>query len=353
MKRGLLAASLAAVFVIFTCCGLHAQGPYTLKTFYLIKGQAVQKDKVPPNAVRNLKSYPLKVREYTFPAPGMDYSPALFKAAGDAILALMQPGDRDNAAAIALAVADFTLNSIQARGEEAVISDNPHAAHKTALAVLTDGAGTNLEKCRLACALLRYFTVPARISSWKDRYVVEYYLKPASGTKIEPAWHVMDLTGRYDTEGEKTEPVAWHSIKAGELLEVQWEDVQMAVKKMQVNNYYIDGNEAEVRAAYDGLCEGKAPDFAVNTSSASFYLVKETAYEITFGQGVTRAAVELVMPFNESKPFKTIKFFAVSASQGMKVSFKRSHTSINPPNSGLVYTLPVAFEIAGEENAAK
>jgi hypothetical protein len=318
---------------------------YGFKMYYLIMGETVKKHQDPDFGYVTVKAMPLKVKEFTFSAPGMDYTKtAVKKAAGTAIAGLPEHRKK-NAVYVSREIFGYIKASITAKDDAFDPVDSSRTGLQTASELISSGAGTNYERCRLACAMLRYFSIPARISSWKDRYVVEYYIKPLEGGKFYPNWHIMDFTGAYDAEPDKTEPVSWYPVDSKELLAEEWKGETLSIRVAGVKNSYLGNNEAESMAIFSNIIEGKDPDYKGNTGLSNFYLIKEKDYELMLPPGADKAEVTFTMPLNEEEPFRTMNYYVKSSDPKMKVTPRRTRTYIKPPQKGMVYTLPVDFEI--------
>jgi hypothetical protein len=305
----------------------------------------VKKPKLPDSGMTALKSLPLKVRAFTFPTSSLDFTkPSFRKKTGDIVLKLPE-NRRKNAVYISKIIYDYITANIRSRETPIKLLDNPHNKYQTASEIMESMEGDNMEKCRLACALLRSSGIPARIAGWKDHYVAEYYLKPPDGGKVKASWHIMDFTGAYDAEPDKVEPVSWFPVDSKELLAEDWKGNPINIRLLSSKNTYLEHSEAEARAIFDAAASGKETDFSGNTALSRFYLLKEMTYEIHLAPGSRSAEVSFTMPLNEDEPLRTMKYFASSASSGLNVTVGRAHTYINPPQYGMVYTLPVKFEL--------
>ncbi len=318
------------------------------KLYLLIKGSLVKKPPYPEFAYRVSKAYPLKVREYLKKSKYIDFSPKDFAGKAGATIAGLNESGKKNAVAVAEEVFEYVSLSITASDE----GFTPALTHQDCFAmpadVMNSGKGGNVEKCRLAAALLRYFLIPARMAFWDDHYVVQYFLKPLETEKVQMDWHIMDFTGAYDKSPGKIEPVEWHPVRAQELLGEEWENENLAVKVISVKNTRMEINEAEALALFTNIERGIEPDTPGNTALANYFLLKEIDYEMTMPGGSKTINMEFTLPFNESKeePFKTVEYeYYIKTGEGLKAALKRTHTMVNPPNNGLVYTLPVEFTL--------
>ena len=333
--------------------GISAAGATLTARFtlcLLIKGGLVKKPAYPEFAYRTAKLYPLKVREYLKKSKYIDFSPKDFAGKAGAVIAGLNESGKKNAVAVANEVFKYVSETITASDEGLTAAMTHQDCFAMPINVMTSGKGGNVEKCRLATALLRYFIIPARMAFWDDHYVVQYFLKPLEREKVQMDWHIMDFTGAYDKSPEKIEPVQWHPVRAQELLGETWENENLAVKVKKVKNTRMDINEAEALALFTNIERGIEPDTLGNTALSGYFLLKEIDYEMTVPGDSKTINMEFTLPFNESKaePFKTVEYeYYIIAADGLKAGLKRTHTMVNPPNSGLVYTLPAVFELPG------
>lgn len=323
---------------------------YNFKLYVLAKGRMKKTPVRPDFGWRVLKAFPLKVREFTYPAPYMDPAAPEFKAAAENILNSIDVQRRKNAVRVADAVFDFISASITARAVTEEIAESPGRVYYSALQCLNNMAGSTLEKCRLAVAMLRYFLVPARIISRDGGYEVEYYIQPLT-EQGKGAWYV---TG-FDSAGQELEeyfvPADWHPIDAKELLREQWA-APMFVKLKQQKRNYITDDDAGAIAVFTALTEaGKAAEQNVRPKKGGFHVIDELLYELWLPAGVTEAKAEFTLPFNLEDQldikddFKTVKYFAVTDDERLAVKSKWPQTKTKPSQEGIIYTLPVSFTV--------
>jgi hypothetical protein len=351
MKRIL---AVAAAIALFNAVYLSADtgntmpassgqaGKYNFKLYILIKGGMKKNTALPDFGWRVLKAFPLRVKEYTYSSRYIDYSAPAFKQTGDVILSGLTEARRKNAVRVAEAVYGYVGSSITARDDAGDITDNPHNIYLTALQVLRAGTGNNLEKCRLACALLRYFTIPSMIVRWNDIYAIEYYLQPLTG---KSAWYIMDFTGAYDSRAAYIEPPLWHPIDAKERLNEEW-NTSMYLKLTGIKNMYLEPDDAKADAVFtsitstaDAIKPGAPPE------SGAFYLIKEEDYELRVQPGFTEAKADFTMPFNQPDNYRTAKYYVKSGDPGLIVQAKWPRTEIKPAQDGILYVLPLKFNL--------
>lgn len=341
----------AALFVLFAPL-LFAGEPeavtptakYSFRLYVLAKGEMKKNIERPDFGWRVLSTYPLKVKEYTYPAPYLDNSAPEFKSACDAILASIAEPRRKNAVKVADAVFDYVNLSITARDVNEEIADSPHRVYFSALQVLKEGNGDNFEKCRLATAMLRYFTIPARIVERDLHYEVEYYIQPLS-EKGKGGWYLKDFEGIVTGAEEYFIPALWHPVDAKELLREEWAS-PMFLERTKAQWSYMGGGETQAVEAFEALTRtGKnaLPEFYPD-KKGTFYVIIETDYTLWLQEGMTEARAEFTLPFNIPDNFKTVKYYAVSTDERLGVKSKWPQTKTKPSQEGIIYTLPVSFK---------
>jgi hypothetical protein len=338
------AAIIAALCLACAVYCADAQ-PLKFRVYYLIKGEKIRKPAVLSAGESAAKAFPLRVKEFLQPSKYYNFNESSFKKTAAALFSSMPAGGRHDSVKIAGFIKNFVSVSVTASNYEPAPSENAHEGLKDAAAVLRDGAGNIIERYRLITALLRYAGVPSRVSYWNDSYIVEYYYKPVDAHKAQPSWQVIDLTGAYDAAGDKVIPGSWNPVDKRERLNEEWESNTISVRMVSAANIYSDMNEAEALAAFTSIESGAEPDAGSDTGLASFYLFKTVDYEAAPENGSEKFQVELTMPFNEVEPLKTMKYFIRPISPGLTVKMGRSRTYIKPVVKGIIYSLPVDFEV--------
>lgn len=311
--------------------------------FFLIQGGYEKKPIIPNFAYKQLKSYPLKVREFLKKSKYTGYLTADFKLMAEDIVANMTVKEKKNAVLVAKEVFDYINLSITASTEDVAAGLTQADCYGLPLSVMKAGKGNLIEKNRLAVELLRYFDIPARMAFWSDHYVVQYFLKPLETEKISQAWYIMDFANEYDKLKGRIEPISWHSVNSKELFNENWKDVVLNLDIIKVKNTHMEINEGEALALFTNLERGNVYAMEDNPSLKRYYLLKEITYSMNIPKKTNKIVIELILPFNETQPFKTLKYY-VKTVGNVKAACKRTHTMINPPNRGIVYTLPVEFE---------
>ncbi len=326
-------------------------GKYTFKFRLLLKVNKAKNYDRPIFGYRLMKTFPLRVKEFTFPGRHMEYRNSAIKdKAAPAVIKDIVEWRRKNAYHIANAVYDFINNNIKDREIVEEPARSSHLMYYSNVKTFIKKKGSTLEKCRLAVSILRYYTIPARIVYWKDRYVVEYFLRPL---KKKNGWFIMDFTGEYAPEKDYIEPVAWYPLDAKELLNEEWEGENIFLKQIKTDNYYIAGGRAEAEEGFKKLAEENKYPAAGSVPGKKYFSIKEIKYEIWLDKNMDKETeIIFTMPFNSRDTMKkglnrgTMKTMAYDLkpiSKNLKIRFKRAHTKINPPQRGLVYTLSVKF----------
>jgi len=341
--------ALMPAFLLFFTIAVSASAEEHIFSFYLlIEGKSAKQAQLPDYGARSLKAFPLRVKEFTFSSPYYAYEGVSFiKQAGEEVLASLPEKRRSNAVYVAAAVYSYITSTVQDAPANYLITDNFHKTYKTGLYALKDKSGNLPEKCRAAVALLRSFTIPARIVYFEGRYAVEYYLKPLKGDSV---WAVMDFTE--DSPEEHTRPVEWQPVTAGELLNEELNSGEAMLKTKEITEmYFID--KAEAVDFFTKIKEGAAVPANNEMPKGKFHLIRKTDYSIQTGVSVTSQApceIEFTMPFNDRDTFnpgapyfRTYDFFVNPGGSALKIYYKRAHTRVNPPMDGRVYSLPVKF----------
>ena len=348
---------IALLLACMLCGAVYADdvkiNKYDFRMYLLVKGRMIKKPPRPNFGYRILKTFPLRVKEFTFSAPYLVHlSKTIEEKAPEAVLSGIKEWRQKNAYHIANRVFEFVNNGIKERDAVQELSQNPHKLYRSGVRTLMEGEGNNLEKCRLAVSFLRHFTIPARIVYAGDHYAVEYFIRPLEG---ESGWFIMDFTGREEPEeGEIIEPVHWFPLDSKELLAEEWDGPEVYIRKKKVKNvYYTDKDK--VLADFEKASENGAEIENNEKIEKKFFLIKIIDYEIWMKQGMSEensAKITFTLPFNNRDTFKkgsdrgtfvTAKYSVKPLSGGLKLKYKRTTTRINPPQVGLVYRLPVYF----------
>jgi hypothetical protein len=216
--------------------------------------------------------------------------------------------------------------------------------------VLKEGKGNSLEKCRLAAAMLRYFTVPARIVEREGRYEVEYYIQPLAESG-KGAWYLKDFDGLPPAADAFIVPVSWHPVDAKELLSEEW-TTPMFIKLKQQKRTYITADDAEAMSVFAAITETaqSVSDYG-KPKRGKFNVIDELEYELWLPNGVYEAKAEFILPFNLEDQldikddFKTVKYFVKTGDERLVVKARWPQTKTKPSQEGIIYTLPAVFTV--------
>ncbi|MEI7640099.1 MAG: transglutaminase family protein [bacterium] len=321
---------------------------YKFKLFLLIKGAMKKNLTMPGFAYRKIKSYPLKVKEFVYPGK---YSDARGKALADwtdKMLADIPVKKRNNGIYLVRAVFEYIETSISDREYAPEPLPDAHSGYFTAAQVFENKTGNMLEKCRLAVAMLRRFTIPARIVSWKGDYAVEFFIKPLDN-QGKGVWHTKAFTKGETGEEKYTMPSDWHPVSSGELLDAEWKGNTISIRKIREREIFYTKKE-EVLAMYTSVTLTAGDVFettAITTTPKEFYSLREVEYEVVFKTG-DHPKIRLTLPFNNVEELRTAKFF-VRPEAGLKVKYKRAVVEAKPPQEGMIYALPLEFFVETEK----
>ncbi len=328
---------------------------YKFSFYVLLKGKIIKNIPRYDFGYRIEKTYPLRVKEFLLTSKYYNINnPALKNTAENEILSNINPEyRRKNAYYVTAEIFNFIKNKIFDENPREEFKLNHHELFKYPSEVIKEGKGNLIEKCRLAVALCRYLIIPARISYWNNHYVVEYYLQPLKG---KGHWFIMDFEREeIDIKDERIKSVEWFPIDKDEQLNEQWNDEEIFLKRNGVKEIVFGGDNNLAKENFEKFKRDEVIQIEDNFKD-KFYLVRKTDYEIWFKRESEnkKAKVTFMLPFNNRYNFKnensdddlkTIDYFVKSESADLKVKYKRTHTRINPPQTGIIYTLPVEFVI--------
>ncbi len=337
--------------VLFTLFFLNAmaqeQGDegYGFNLYVLAKGKMKKAENIPDFAWRIKKSYPYKIREFTFPSVYMDNSAPIFKSAAEEILSSIPENRRKNAVVVSGAVFEYVEKSISGRQVTYEFTDNHHRVYFSALQALNEKRASEIEKCRLCVALLRLLDIPARTVYRQGRYVVEYYLLPLA-EKGKGGWHIRELGMEGAVLSRFFVPPDWHALDSSELLNESWKEPLILARTGQRSRFFAGNNETVAAEFFASVSEaGAVFEESAAPDSGIFCEVRETSYEAKLPAGVKSAAVEIALPFNLADDYKTIKYSVKAASSGIEVKAKWPQTRIKQAQDGMIYSLPVSISL--------
>ncbi|PKL90683.1 MAG: hypothetical protein CVV21_11650 [Candidatus Goldiibacteriota bacterium HGW-Goldbacteria-1] len=321
---------------------------YPFSVYYLIEGKSVKPAETLDYGTRQFTAYPLRIKEFTFSSPYYAYEgTTLMKEFGEEILASIPEKGRANAVHIAGAVYSYITATVQDAPDKYEMTSDLHKINQSGLFALRSKTGNLLEKCRAATALLRCFTIPARIIYYEGHYAVEYYIKPLKGNS---AWVIMDFTN--ENKDRHTGPVEWQPVSLKELLNEEINSGEASLQTAGVTQVFFN-EKTEAAEVFDKLKTDNVTLVSNEMPQGKFYLIRKTDYIIQTSVSVTAKApceIEFTMPFNDRDTFnpgapyfRTFGYYVISKNQNLKIQYKRAHTRVNPPMDGRVYSLPVKF----------
>ena len=347
MRNKFIFAIIAAISIFAAVLPLFAQ-QYPFSVYYLIEGKSLKPAALPDNGERRLSAFPLRIKEFTFSSPYYAYEgTSLIKEFGDEILASLPAKSRANAVRVAEAVYSYITATVQDAPDKYEMTSDLHKLNQSGLFALRSKTGNLLEKCRAATALLRSFTIPARIIYYEGHYAVEYYIKPQKGNS---AWAVMDFTD--ENKDRHTGPVEWQPVSLKELLNEEINTGEASLKTEGMTQVFFN-EKTEAVDVFDKLKTDNVTLVSNEMPQGKFYLIRKIDYIIETGISVTAKApceIEFTMPFNDRDTFnpgapyfRTFDFYVFTEDMNFKIQYKRAHTRVNPPMDGRVYSLPVRF----------
>lgn len=322
----------------------------TITFMYLAKVKAHMPYRIPEFGWRVESSFPVRVKEFLLEASHVNFSDKGIQEACAAIEGSFDASRRKNSLNIVKAVREFINENIKERVPEAVPSKSRRSSYYTAAKVLAQKEGNDIEKCRLAVAMLRHLKVPAQTVGLGGSYDVEYFVKPLEG---DTGWYLMGLTGAAPHEyGKYVEPIEWYPITADELLDEEWQGGGLFMERVSMKSGRFESDYEAAKAVFDkAAAEGYPADMDGATVSArEYYVLREITYRVYYEKD--NFEIDFTMPFNNRDTFKkgvesgTFKAAAYMLSTGpnLRASYKRAHTFAQPPQEGMIYYLPVKFE---------
>ncbi|MBN2754779.1 MAG: transglutaminase domain-containing protein [Candidatus Goldbacteria bacterium] len=348
MMRTKFKFTAAIVIFVFTAILPLTAKEYPFSVYFLIEGKSVKPAAMPDYGARVLSSFPLRVKEFTFSSPYYAYQgTSMMKEFGDEILESISEKRRANSVYVSDAVYSYITATVQDAPDKYEMTSDLHKINRSGLFVLRDKSGNLLEKCRAATALLRSFTIPARIVYYEGHYAVEYYIKPLKGNSV---WAVMDFTE--DKKERHMGPVEWQPVSLKELLNEEINTGEASLKTAGVTQVFFT-EKAEAMDVFSKLKAGDITLVSNEMPEGKFYLIRKTDYIIEPGVSVTAKApceIEFTMPFNDRDTFnpgapyfRTFEYYVSTEDKSFNIQYKRAHTRVNPPMDGRVYSLPVKF----------
>ncbi len=326
---------------------------HSFSVYVMCKHSGLNKRKLPEYGFTGIKSFPLKVKEYTFSARYMDKMNDKIKLQAEKLQLSLPEKHRKNAVYLADAVFGYIRDNISSRYAAPVLAENLHKAYYGAHEVLEKKQGNALEKARLAVALMRSYQIPARISGYRGSYAVEYYIKPMKG---KGEWHVMIpdsecLTCNSGYNYDFEEAVEWYPVDKNELLYVELKEGKAFFEVKGTEDKCVYGGDEQIIKIFDDYVSGIEPASLTVCAKKSF-LIRRYDFDIYIPEKYEqKIKADITLPFNNRDILKTGEEglfvtgrYAVKTQKGLKAAYKRAHTRQNPPQDGMVYYLTVVFE---------
>jgi hypothetical protein len=337
---------IAVAVLIFLPFRLSAEQAYHFK-FCILAGVSRSAAKSnPASGVREIKLLPMRPKEYIYPSAYFSFTKNIKNTEAAVQLAALPAKDSRNSAILSEAVFKYIRDNIQEQKSERIISDDFHKGRKTGMEVLESKCADNLERCRAAVCLLRYYTIPARIVFYNGDYAVEYFLKPL---KSAGKWIVSPFAGKSAADGF-ADPVEWEPVTGKELLN---EEIRKGSALLERGSCVEQSilNRAEAEAKFVSITAGTAVLEPNDRLKGKFFIIRETGYSISLtATASAHVKIDFMLPYNDrdmfdqsESGFKTGRFFVTSADPALKIKYKKPSVKKNPPQEGIVYYLPVEF----------
>ncbi len=338
-------------FFISICIVLSQEvniNKYKFEVYYLIKGQ-MKKTKERPNfGWRILKTFPLNVKEYTFTSQYYDYNSNEITDITKKITENLSEARRKNAIYIADEIYKYIHNNIADREIKKEIKENAHKIYFSYRQVLKEQEACDVEKCRLAITLFRYFTIPARMVYIDNHYAVEYFIMPLKGNG---EWFLMDFKDTNGMQGQYSLPVYWHPLDCKELLNEMWDD-NCYIDMLEVKDVFFTQNEQEAEFIYNQITMSakSIEEFSsqILPEKGKFIMLKKILYELWLSDEQKTIKVNFILPFNAVNFFRTKYWHVKSLDNNLEIKMKRIHTEVKPPQEGMIITLPVEFKVKSD-----
>jgi len=361
MKRRCLFLSVLFLSLFLPCHAEEPQsmtetaetlGEYTFSLYVLCKHNGIKGREMPDYGFTGIKSFPLRVKEYTFSARYIDKMNDKVKAQALKMQLALPEKRQKNAYHLASSVFDFLKNSVSPRKVTPVALENQHKAYYPAHEVLEKMEGSPLEKLRLAVALMRSYQIPARIAGYRGGYAMEYYIKPIRG---KSGWYVMDIDAgclTCNSGAGYEEAVEWYPVDKNELLSCEIREGRAYLEAAGYHDICINGTDNELEQAFDAYAVSGIEPKGFTACARKSIIIRRYDYKLYLPENLAqKVKVDLTLPFNNREIIKNGEDglfvtgrYAVKAGKGLKVTYKRAHTRQNPPQDGMVYYLTSVFE---------
>lgn len=318
---------------------------YRFEVYFLIKGQMKKIKEMPNFGWRILKAFPLKVKEYTFTSKYYDYNSTEIIDLANKITKNLSDARKKNAVYIANEIYNYINNNIGNREINKEIKGSPHKIYFSYKQVLKEKKGCDLEKCRLAVTLFRYFTIPARMVYINDHYAVEYFIMPLKG---KGDWFLMEFGNTENIQGKYTFPIYWHPLDCKEIINETW-DNNCYIDKLEIKDIFLNYDEKKAESIYNQITMSAQNLEQMKSEQISekgkFIMLKKILYELWLPQDQKIVKVNFILPFNTINFFRTKYWHVRTLDANLEIKMKRIYTEIKPPQEGMIVTLPVEFMI--------
>jgi hypothetical protein len=319
---------------------------YRFEVYYMIKGQMKKNLERPDFGWRILKTFPLNVKEFTFTSQFYDYNSDEITGLAEKITENLSEARKKNAIHVADEIYKYINDNIESRKINKEIISSPYKIYFSYRQVLREKKGCDVEKCRIAVTLLRYFTIPARMIYIDDHYAVEYFIMPLKGNGN---WFLMDFTDTDSKQQNKSVfPACWHPLDCRETLNETWNNA-CYIDKIEVQNVFLDQDEQKAEDTYSQITMSVKNIDEIQSrqmpEKGQFILLKRVLYELWLPSGQKNAEINFILPFNSVDFFRTKYWIVKSNDDGLDIKMKRIHTEIKPPQEGMIITLPVKFTV--------
>lgn len=322
---------------------------YRFEVYYLIKGQ-MKKDKERPDfGWRILKTFPLKVKEYTFTSQYYDYNSDEITDLANKITENLSEARKKNAVYIADEIYNYINDNIGNREINKEIKASSNKIYFSNRQVLKGKQGCDVEKSRLAVTLFRYFTIPARMVYINDHYAVEYFIMPLKG---KGDWFLMDFGNTENIHGEYSFPIYWHPLDCKEILNETW-DNNCYVDKLEIKDIFLNHDEKKAEDIYNQITMSAKNIDQIKSEQipekGKFIMLKRILYELWLPQDQKIVRVNFILPFNAINFFRTKYWHVRTLDDNLEIKMRRLHTEVKPPQEGMIITLPVDFIVKSDD----
>ncbi|MBP7793088.1 MAG: transglutaminase domain-containing protein [Candidatus Goldbacteria bacterium] len=322
---------------------------YRFEVYYMIKGRMKKNIERPDFGWRILKTFPVNVREFTFTSQFYNYNSDEIAELAKKITDNLSEARKKNAIHVADEIYKYINDNVESREINKEIINDPHRIYFSYRQVLKEKKGCDVEKCRLAVTLLRYFTIPARMIYADDHYAVEYFIMPLKG---KGDWFRMDFTDTGNKRpNERSFPVYWHPLDCRETLNETW-NVNCYVNKIEVQNVFLDQDEQKAEDTYSQITMSVKNIDEIQSEQmperGQFIMLKRVLYELWLPSGQKDAEINFILPFNSVDFFRTKYWMVKSIDNELDIKMKRIYTEIKPPQEGMIITLPVKFTVIND-----